>query len=174
MNTSVGAIPWTTYCLLKMIEREYKRPSTTSLFGEMNQENQPSEKLAIVILFWSLFENLMDKMFSDALTHVPPEIEDDLMKRYSSVGSRFGRLYPIVFSANFRDDFTKVGGETLYNFVIEIQRIRNQFIHGNPEAVKDSVVQTVISNLDNVQRAWIDLYNLRCAKIPSTGNPSAK
>jgi hypothetical protein len=169
MTASVGAIPWTTYCLLRMIEREYQRPNTISLFGELNKENQPSEKLAIVVLFWSLFENLMDKFFSDGLNHLPVQIKNDLLKRYSSVGSRFDRLYPIVFATNFKDDLTKVGGETVYEFVIEIQRIRNEFIHGNPEAVKDAIVQKTMDNLHSVQRAWIDLYNLRCTKRSNSG-----
>jgi hypothetical protein len=48
---------------------------------------------------------------------------------------------------------------------VEVQRRRNEFVHGNAEAIDDSLAYVTIEKL---QEAWVALYNKRC-----TGNANA-
>jgi hypothetical protein len=56
----------------------------------------------------------------------------------------------------------------IYAHLVEVQRRRNEFVHGNAEAIDDSLAYVTIEKLQEVQEAWVALYNKRC-----TGNANA-
>jgi hypothetical protein len=47
----------------------------------------------------------------------------------------------------------------------EIQRKRNEFSHGNPVAIDDSLVTSVVENLKIEHEAWITVFNKRTVKL---------
>ncbi len=160
MTAMAGAIEWTTHLLLEIMKREYERPKS-----EKDLKHQIPQNLVIVILFWSFFESLMDKLFGDALKDYPNNIKNDLLKRYSSVGSRMGQLYKIIFSTTFKEDLYCISKGHIYEHIRRVHERRNEFIHGNPEAIDESLVRETIKYLQETQETWITIYNKRCTHI---------
>lgn len=156
-----GAIDWTVYVILNLMQQEWERPLLPEEQFKIFDRKIP-QRLIVVILFWSLFENLMDKLFRDGLKHLPPEILDDLLKRYSSIGSRLGKLYKIAFSSSFKEDLNKIGYGHIYEHLRHVQEKRNSFIHGNPEGIDHDLILDTLTYLQDTQQAWILLYNMRC------------
>jgi hypothetical protein len=144
--------------------------SDKDIYSGFPPENQPSQKVLVVILFWSLFESLMDKLCSDGSRFLPESVKQDILKRYGSIGLRINKLYPVLFSASLKDDLRFIGKEGVYDFLSEVQKKRNEFIHGKSEVINDDIVNRTILNIRTVQEAWISLYNLRCARKPATLN----
>jgi hypothetical protein len=158
----MGPIDYTSYTLLELMRREWERP--------LLNHNQPTssdykipERLLIVILFWSLFEGLMDTFFSKALRQIPKNISEDLLNRYSTIGSRMDRLYKLLFSVTFKDDLVSIGKKDVYDHLIQLQNKRNEFIHGKPDAIDETLINDTIEKLQETQAGWIILYNRRCA-----------
>jgi hypothetical protein len=77
------------------------------------------------------------------------------------------RLYKLLFNTSFEEDLAAVGHPSVYAHLTEVQSRRNEFIHGNAEAINDALVYATVEKLHDVQEAWVALYNKRC-----TGNPS--
>jgi hypothetical protein len=77
------------------------------------------------------------------------------------------RLYRILFDTRIEVDLGKLGYGTVYDHLLKIQSRRNDFIHGNAEAIDDGLVCETVERLHDVQAAWVALYNLRCAGDPS-------
>lgn len=164
-TSSMGAMDYTVYTLLRLIQREWEREfSDENIFDGMGEKEHPSQKLIIVILFWSLFEALMDKLFEHGMHNLSQAISKDLSKRYFSIGSRLDKLYTILFESKFGRDFSRVSNNNLYSTLLEIKNIRNEFIHGNPQVITDEIVAKVVYSLNPIQKAWIELYNLRISK----------
>jgi hypothetical protein len=44
-----------------------------------------------------------------------------------------------------------------------VQRQRNAFMHGNPEAITDGLVADTVRLVPEFHEAWIKSFNLRCA-----------
>ena len=62
-----GALSWTAHSLLGLMKREWERrllpdePSTAPL------AKQCSQRVLVVILFWTVFEHLMDQLFQNGV-----------------------------------------------------------------------------------------------------------
>lgn len=162
-----GALSWTTHSLLALMKREWDRPILEIDQG-LAAGRPPSQRMLIVILFWTLFEHHMDRFFDAALAGVAVKIRSDLLRRYATIGSRMGRLYDLVFDCSFEHDLSEVGHKDIYDHLLKIQKRRNDFVHGNSEAIDDDLVHETVECLPAVQAAWLALYNYRC-----TGNPAA-
>jgi hypothetical protein len=110
----------------------------------------------------------MDRFIDAATTPLPEGVRRDLKRRYSSIGSRMDRLYGLLFNTSLQEDLSALGYASVHPHLMEVQRRRNEFVHGNAEAIDDNLVYTTVEKLHEVQEAWVALYNLRC-----TGNPKA-
>ncbi len=156
-----GALGWTTHSVLALMKREWERPLL-----EMDQNlapgKSPSQRMLIVVLFWTLFEHHMDRFFDGALGTLPVAIRADLLRRYATVGSRMDRLYKLVFDATLESDLAALGHRGVHDHLVKIQERRNAFVHGDSEAIDDALVDEVVEKLPAVQAAWLDLYNHRC------------
>jgi hypothetical protein len=89
-----GALSGTAHSLLGLMKREWDRPlqpEEPSVAPLAKQ--QCSQPVLVVILFWTLFEHLMDQFFRTALNQLPQGVGVDLLRRYQSIGSRMDRLY---------------------------------------------------------------------------------
>lgn len=161
--TFAGAINSVTYVVLTLMQREWDRQVVEDkIFVHLEHDKQPSQRLVIVILFWSLFEGLMDQFFRDGLKGIPEGIRNDLLKRYSSIGSRLDRLYKTAFSSTFEVDLRQLGYGSVFELITLIHDKRNAFIHGNPGAIDNDLVYKTVGHLQIMQEAWVKLYNLRC------------
>jgi hypothetical protein len=102
---------------------------------------------------------------------LPPRVAADLLKRYSGIGARLDRLFPLLFGVAFGAELERLGYPKTKSHLDAVQEARNEFIHGNPEAITDSLVRKVAEHLPEVQEAWIALYNARCTSRtpPVTG-----
>jgi hypothetical protein len=161
-----GALSWTTHSLLALMKREWDRPLAEA--SEWEQDGRPSQRMLIVVLFWTLFEHHMDRLLDAGLATTPPAIRADLLRRYSSIGSRMDQLYKLTFNATMKGDLAALGYSDVFEHLVQVQERRNEFVHGNSEAINDNLVREVVERLPNVQAAWLALYNKRC-----TGNPRA-
>ena len=159
---------------LRMIEREWKRPeSSDEWFESLAAGARPSAKAAIVLLFWSYFETKIERIFRHGMRYQPQTIVEDLLRRYATVGSRLERLYEIVFESTYMKDLQSFGFERLSLDLAEIKRRRNEFSHGDPAAVDDSLVKMVVENLKIEHEAWIAVFNRRAAQpitLPQRGS----
>lgn len=162
-----GAMSWTAHSLLRLMQREWERPIPDDAALVPPLGKPCSQRALVVILFWTLFEHLMEQFFQSALSHVPEGVRADLLRRYQSIGSRMDRLYTMLFNVKLTADLESLGFGNVFSILEEIQTRRNRFIHGDAEAIDDELVQKTIEHLSDVQRAWLALYNLRC-----TGDPT--
>jgi len=167
-HVSAGALSWTAHSLLGLIKREWERPLLQEEPSSAPLAKQCSQRVLVVILFWTLFEHLMDQFFQTSLNRLPRGVGADLLRRHQSIGSRMDRLYTNLFDASIKTDLDALGHGTVYAHLQKIQGCRNDFIHGNAEAIDDDLVRETVERLHDVQAAWVALYNLRC-----TGDPSA-
>jgi hypothetical protein len=122
---------WSTHALLSLMKREWERPIVEmDVFSHQPEEKRPSQRMIIVILFWTLFEHLMDRFFDAATAPLPEGVRRDVMRRYTSIGSRMDRLYGLLFDTNLRADLAALGHDGVYAHLMEVQRRRNEFVHG--------------------------------------------
>jgi hypothetical protein len=163
-----GALSWTAHSLLGLMRREWQRPLSDENASGAPLAKQCSERVLVVILFWTLFEHLMDQFFRTAVSRLPARVATDLMKRYQTIGSRLDRLYTMLFEARLGADLEMLGYGVVFTHVQRVQDCRNAFVHGRAEAIDDALVRETIERLPEVQAAWLALFNLRC-----TGDPSA-
>lgn len=167
-----GAIDWTTFVLLGLMQREWDRPpSPSDRFDSLPPEKRPAQRLAIVLLFWSLFEHLMERFFEDATRELPVRVRVDLLKRYSSIGSRLDRLYRLMFAVSFTDDLIRLGYADVSAHLTLVHTRRNQFVHGDPESIDDALVHAAVEQLPRVHEAWIALYNTRYTRPQAQPTP---
>lgn len=154
------------YIYLKMIEREWKRPLVESdQFLEVQAANRPAPRAAIVLLFWTYFETRIERLLRGGMREVPDGLVEDALRRYSFIGARLGRFYRILFGTTYSEDLRQLGYKTIADHLEEIQRKRNEFSHGNPVAIDDSLVTSVVENLKIEHEAWITVFNKRTVKL---------
>lgn len=162
-----GAETWSHYVLLRLMHQEWTRPLPPEpVFAGMPAERAPSPRLAVVILYWSMFEELVTRLLEAATRDLPPRIAADLLGRHAAIGARVDRLYKLLFATTFAHDLRDAGYADVATHVERVQTHRNAFIHGDPEAIGDELVRTTVDMVPQTIRAWITLYNRRCARPP--------
>jgi hypothetical protein len=72
----------------------------------------------------------------------------------------------VLFQSTYKQDLNQVGGATVWGKLELIQQQRNAFMHGNPQAIDDGLVEVVVTMIPDFHEAWIRSYNLRCARNP--------
>ncbi|WP_242130340.1 hypothetical protein [Sphingobium sp. Sx8-8] len=153
-----GAIPWSTFLILERIKIEGER----SRIAPSDRPERFSHRFTVVLLFWTLFEVLIDGFYRAALADLPGQLDDELLERFSGIGGRLDRLYRRIWQTNFWADLEAEGFSGEATLLRRIQKARNAFVHGDPEAIGDDLVDATLAHLENVQKAWIILFNKRC------------
>ncbi len=162
-----GALDWSPYVMLQLMQREWLRPLTEENKPlAMPLSSKPSARVLVLLIFWTYFETLMGWFYETATSHIPSGVAADLLRRYNSIGSRRDRLHRILFQATYKEDLNQVGGKAVWLKLEEIQQQRNAFMHGNPEAIDDRLVEDTVKLIPDFHEAWIQSFNLRCAKRP--------
>jgi hypothetical protein len=150
---------------LQMIEREWKRPVLEEdRFPGSLPDAGPSPRASIVILFWSYFETRIERLFREALHAIPDRILDDTLRRYSAIGTRLNDFYRVAFDSTYKNDLEAVGHGQVWHHLAKVQERRNQFAHGQPQAIDDALVKAVVENLKIEHEAWIAVFNKRAAR----------
>lgn len=148
------------YQLLALMEREWGRPLNNSLDRTWLTSGM-SDRAAVVILYWTYFESRMNRLVQIGLQTLPRNVQKDLSVRYDSVTSHMNQLYRILFDVRYFDDLASVGAESISGHLARIQDARNRFVHGDPEALSDAVVEAVVRRLKSEHDVWIEVYNRR-------------
>jgi hypothetical protein len=130
-------------------------------FGWFAVNGYPSSRTAIVVLFWSYFETKIERLLRAAMHNVPQRLAEDTLQRYSSIGARLDRLYRVLFETTYWADLSDLGYDDVSAHLMEVQRCRNSFAHGEPNAISDILVSSVIDKLKREHEAWIAAYNRR-------------
>lgn len=150
---------------LRMIEREWKRPlMDEDRLPGVAPNAGPSPRASIVLLFWSYFETRIERLFRAGLSEIPSRILDDMLRRYSAIGARLNDLYSVAFSSTYKKDLEEIGHGQIWPHLATIQERRNLFAHGQPQAIDDALVQTVVAKLKAEHEAWIAVFNKRAAR----------
>lgn len=163
--TFLGGESWSDYALLRLMHQEWSRPLPTApVFQEMPHGRRPSPRLALVLLFWSMFESMVTRLLEGSTRNLPPRVAADLLGRYSAVGARLDRLYKLLFGTTFWTDLAANGREDVAQHLARVQEQRNAFMHGDPQAISDDLVNDTVQLVPATVEAWIAVYNARCAQ----------
>lgn len=162
--TFAGAVDWSQHVLLRSLHREWCRPLTSVPPDGAPAGPPSSERAALVLLFWTYFETLMSWFYESAMSELPSAITQDLLKRYDFIGARLDKLHRLLFSASYGQDLDRLGYPAIRQHLESLQKVRNQFVHGNPETIDDAAVQRTAMMMPEFHRAWIDCFNDRCTR----------
>ena len=152
------------YQLLALMEREWRRPELES--GDQSWLTAGmSGRASVVLLFWTYFESRMNRLVGLGLRPLPENVQKDLLNRYDSVTSHMKQLYQIVYGEKYLDDLIAVGAESIGGHLARVQDARNRFVHGEPEAISNGLVEAVVCNLKAEHDAWIAVFNRRISRM---------
>jgi hypothetical protein len=156
------------YVYLSLMEREWKRPigENDSLFG-LSNGNGPSARAAIVLTFWTYFESRIERLLRSAMRSVPEELTEELLRRNFFIGVRLDRFYKILFKSTYSADLSKLGFDDVAVHLEKVQKLRNAFTHGSPQAIDDLLVTEVVEKLKIEHEAWVAVYNMRRVSLNS-------
>jgi len=167
-NTLMGAEGrYEDYIYLDMLESEWRRPvSEFEQFTSISEDKRPAAKAIMVLVFWTYFETRIERLIDSAMNDLPESIRLNLLKRYQSISSRTNDLYKILFgkSNTYNNDLDTLGYERVSNLLERIQKKRNQFMHGEPEAIDDTLIEDMVCMLKMEHESWIDVFNMRREK----------
>jgi len=63
---------------------------------------------------------------------------------------------------NFWKDLTAAGFGEAARLLKIVQERRNAFVHGDPEAIDDQLVEATVARLLDIQLGWVAVFNRRC------------
>ena len=150
------------YIYLQMLQREWERPAPEfEKFAGYSQEERPSARAALVLLFWTYFETRIERLLQGSMRDLPESVRNELLDRHSGIGQRLYRLYKIIHNSTYFDDLSEHGFQDIADLLISIHERRTQFAHGNPQAIDDSTVTTLVESLKREHEAWITVFNRR-------------
>jgi hypothetical protein len=149
---------------LKMLETEWKRPlSEGDHFLSVVESKRPSPRSVIAVVFWSYFETRIERLLRESMWNIPVPVADDLLRRYASIGARIDRLYHILFSTTYWADLEAVGFKNVASLLQRIQQRRNEFAHGQPEAIDSKLINDLVAGLKDEHESWIAVFNRRAS-----------
>ena len=146
---------------LRILEREWLRPVEADLYASIPENHRPSVRAIIVLVFWTYFETRIGRLFRQTASAVPDQVMADLLERYSGIGDRQDRLYRVVFSTTYRADLSDLGYGNVAALLKRVEGCRNRFMHGEPEAIDDSLVGELVAGLKEEHEGWIAVFNRR-------------
>lgn len=156
------------YVYLNMLEYEWKRPiSSFDNYNFLDHEKKPAAKAIIVLIFWTYFETRIERLLTTAMSKLPATVKEHLIKKHQSISSRTNELYKILFgdSTSYHADLRSLGFINISTLLLQIQDRRNKFMHGQPEAIDDELVENIVASLKDEHQSWIEVYNLRLASM---------
>src|ERR1044071_1465456 len=89
----MGAIPMTAHLVLNLMQDEWNRPTHREALDTRFFKTSP--KAIIVILFWTLFENLISDLLKHGMNKLPKPVSEHLLKKHQNISDRLDNLYPV-------------------------------------------------------------------------------
>jgi hypothetical protein len=154
---------------MQMMQREWTRSTSDHEFETFPMLKLMSTKASVVLLYWTYFETRIERLLKVGLDGIPDHLSKDMLSRYSSISARLDKLYKVVFDSTYYNDLKALGYEHLVSHITHVQKKRNEFIHGNPRAIDDELVYSVVRNLQEDHEAWIKIYN-KCVSVMRSRN----
>jgi hypothetical protein len=151
------------WVFLILLQREWERPTLDKDLLRIAELSRPSSRAALVLLFWTYFETRIERLLRQSMTNLPPRVVEDLFSRHPSIGSRLDRLYRVLFGTTYWADLNALGYQAIAELIRGVQDRRNDFVHGHPEALNDSLVESLAAHLKEEHEAWIAVFNKRAA-----------
>ncbi|ODA68961.1 hypothetical protein A7A08_00795 [Methyloligella halotolerans] len=169
-----GALDWSPYVMLKLMHQEWLRPLSEEDWV-LPEASQPSPRLVIVLVFWTYFEALMDRYFEAVTSELPRAVATDLLARYSGIGVRLDRLHRVFFNARYGEDLDRLGFTAIRVHLELLQKRRNAFVHGDPAAISDELVEDTVRLLPQFHEAWFKrLTSAAPSALNSSQSPSKR
>ncbi len=160
------------YAYLDIIEQEWKRDvSSGPDFSAIAASHRPSQRAVLAIVFWAYFEARIERLLRSAMRDLPERVTADLLQRYGSIGARLDRLYRLLFSCTYWNDLETLGFGKIAELLKRLQEQRNQFAHGRPEALDDTLIHDLVESLKDEHESWIAVFNLRAATVAPLAPP---
>lgn len=139
-----------------------RRPITDAdRFLDVAEGSRPAARAVIVLVFWSYFETKIERLWREGMHSIPTSIMEDILRRYSSIGSRLDRLYRLLFETTYWSDLEELGFQSGSRLLQRLQQARNGFAHGHPEAIDDVLVTDLVTGLKDEHEGWIAVFNRR-------------
>lgn len=158
------------YLYLEMLQREWERPAPDfDRFKSRPPHERPSARVALVLLFWSYFETRIERLLSHAMQDLPAPVRKDMLDRYSGIGARLYRLYRVMFGGSYFDDLSEMGFPGIATLLDDLHKRRNDFSHGNPAAINEATVISLVDSLKAEHEAWITVFNRRATRKSPPG-----
>ncbi len=150
------------YVYLQMLQREWERPAPDfEQLSHLRNGKRPSARAALALLFWSYFETRIERLLRNGMRRLPESVREDLLDRYSAIGARVYKLYAIVFGQTYFDDLRAFGFADVADLLLELHKRRNEFSHGQPQAIDDASVIALVGSLKAEHESWIAVFNRR-------------
>ena len=150
---------------LKMLEREWLRPlSEEDRFLDVSESSRPSARAIVILVFWTYFETRIERLFREAMRDLPEKVAKDLLRRYESISARLEQLYKVIFSTTYSSDLKDLGFANVAELLERVRQKRNQFMHGQPEAIDDTLVEDLVAHLKDEHESWIAVFNKRATR----------
>ncbi|MCC6229947.1 MAG: hypothetical protein IT432_12070 [Phycisphaerales bacterium] len=167
-----GESRYEDYVYLDIIEQEWKRDvSAGPDFSSIAAGHRPSRRAVLGIVFWAYFETRIERLLRSAMRDLPESVTGDLLQRYGSIGARLDRLYRLLFSSTYWLDLETVGFAKIADLLKRLQEQRNQFAHGRPAALDDTLISDLVASLKEEHESWIAVFNLRAAAVVPLAQP---
>jgi hypothetical protein len=148
-----GAVPYSMYVMLNQIRLDLQRP-----LAPRQEAHGAGGRPMIPLMFWIMFEIMMDAFLRSSLAGDP---ESERLLKQPYIGGRLQKLYETQWGLTFWEDLERIGCGAAAEFLQRLQRQRNEFIHGDPQAIDDALISEVMANATATSRAWIQLFNER-------------
>ena len=67
----------------------------------------------------------------------------------------------MVFSTTYLADLNELGYGGVAQLLRRVQKARNRFAHGHPEAIDNALVEDLVAGLEDEHEGWIAVFNRR-------------
>ena len=144
-----------------MLESEWLRPVEANLYESIPEDHRPSARAVVVLVFWTYFETRIERLFCVTAEGVPAQVMEHLLERYPAVGRRLDSLYRVVFLTTYLADLNDLGYGKVATLIRRVQKSRNSFAHGHPEAIDDALVEDLAAGLKDEHEGYMAVFNRR-------------
>ena len=157
---------------LRMLEWEWLKPVEADFYESIPERSRPSARAIVVLVFWSYFETRIERLYRETALGVPKPVMAHLLERHPTAGRRMKDLYRLVFSTTYLAELNQLGYGSVAELLRRVQKARNSFTHGHPEAINDALVEDLVAGLEEEHEAWVAVFNRRIKTARNqTGNP---
>ena len=152
------------YVRLQLMKREWEHACSVSESEDVvpHTENVAAGA-SIVLLFWTYFETRIERLLRDGLRAIPPRFLENALQRNLSISARLKEFYKVAFDSTYFADLASLGYGEVGDHLKRVRERRNEFMHGDPHGIDESLVTAVVTMLKQDHEAWIAVYNHRVA-----------